>query len=86
MPEISRFLGIIVAMYYNDHAPPHFHAKYGEFEIRVNIHSGDILSGKFPRRALRLVNEWLNLHRDELIENWRLAENRKPLNTIEPLE
>ena len=55
MPEISRFLGIIVAMYYNDHSPPHFHARYGENEIRVNIETGEILSGAFPRRAQRLV-------------------------------
>ncbi len=51
MPEISRFLGIVIAMYYNDHAPPHFHAGYGSSEIRVNIDTGEILSGSFPRRA-----------------------------------
>jgi len=57
MPEISRFLGIVIAMYYNDHAPPHFHAKYGDFEIRVEIESGVIMSGKFPARAENLVLE-----------------------------
>ena len=51
MPEISRFLGIVIATYYNDHAPPHFHARYGEFEIRVNIENGDVMSGNFPKRA-----------------------------------
>ena len=86
MPEISRFLGIVIAMYYNDHAPPHFHATYGEHEIRVDITSGGILSGNFPGRAENLVLEWLQLHRDELIEDWRLAEERKPLKKIEPLE
>jgi hypothetical protein len=86
MPEISRFLGIIVAMYYNDHSPPHFHARYGENEIRVNIETGEILSGAFPRRAQRLVLEWLELHRNELLEDWNLALDRKPLNKIEPLE
>ena len=86
MPEISRFLGIIIAMYYNDHAPPHFHARYGDKEIRVNIENGKIMSGNFPRRAQRLVLEWLDLHRDELLEDWKLAQDRKPLNKIEPLE
>ncbi len=86
MPEISRFLGIIIAMYYNDHAPPHFHARYGENEIRVEIDTGSIMSGSFPTRAKNLVLEWLELHRDELREDWKLAELRKPLNKIEPLE
>jgi len=86
MPELSRFLGIVIAMYYNDHAPPHFHAKYGDHEIRVSIENGAILSGSFPARAQRLVLEWLNLHRAELMEDWSLAEQRKPLHKIEPLE
>lgn len=86
MPEISRFLGIVIAMYYNDHAPPHFHARYGEFEVRVGIETGEILSGGLPRRAMQMVREWLELHRDELSEDWRLAEERKPLRPIEPLE
>ncbi len=86
MPEISRFLGIIIAMYYNDHSPPHFHAKYGGFEIKVDLQSGEIIDGTFPTRAKKLVMEWYNLHRDELEEDWRLAKDRKPLNRIEPLE
>ena len=86
MPEISRFLGIIIAMYYNDHAPPHFHAKYGEAEIRVEIETSLIMSGKFPRRAQKLVLEWTELHREELLDVWHLAEERKPLRKIEPLE
>ncbi|TYT73284.1 DUF4160 domain-containing protein [Desulfobotulus mexicanus] len=85
MPEISRFLGIIIAMFYRDHAPPHFHAIYGEYEVTVEIESG-IINGRFPKRALKLIFEWLELHRDELLENWRLAEDRRPLNKIEPLE
>lgn len=84
--EISRFLGIIIAMYYNDHAPPHFHARYGESEIRVEIETSAILGGNFPRRARKLVLEWTELHREELLEDWRLAEERKPLRKIEPLE
>jgi len=85
MPEISRFLGIIIAIFYQDHVPPHFHAKYGEFEVTVGIESG-IVSGQFPRRALAHVLEWQSLHKDELIENWRLAEERKPLKQVPPLE
>ena len=72
-------------MYYRDHAPPHFHAEYGEYEIEVDIDSGSI-QGWFPRRALKAVIEWHELHRAELLENWRLARERLPLNHIEPLE
>lgn len=86
MPEISRFLGIVIAMYYNDHAPPHFHARYGEFEIRVNIDSGNIMSGDFPRRARKHVLDWLDLHRGERMEDWNQAAERRPLFKIEPLE
>lgn len=86
MPEISRFLGIVIAMYFNDHGPAHFHASYGDSEIRVNIETGEILSGRFPRRAERLVLEWLSIHRIELLEDWKLAAERKPLKRIEPLE
>ena len=85
MPEISRFLGIIIAMFYRDHSPPHFHAIYGEYDITVEIESG-IINGRFPKRALKLVFEWLELHKDELLENWRLAEEKRPLNNIQPLE
>jgi len=86
VPEISRFLGIVVAMFYREHAPPHFHARYRDLEIRVNIKTGEVMSGRFPSRAQRLVLEWLELHRDELLDDWRLAQERKPLNRIEPLE
>ncbi|TDJ24593.1 MAG: DUF4160 domain-containing protein [Gammaproteobacteria bacterium] len=86
MPEISRFLGIVIAIYYNDHAPPHFHARYGDYEIRVSIADGAIMSGTFPKRAEQMVLEWLDLHRVEIMEDWTLAEQRKPLQKIEPLE
>lgn len=85
MPEISRFLGIIVAMFYRDHSPPHFHAMYGEYVITVEIVSG-VINGRFPKRALRHVLEWLELHKDELLENWQLVEEKKPLKKIAPLE
>jgi Domain of unknown function (DUF4160) len=86
MPEISRFLGIVIAMYYNDHAPPHFHARYGDSVIRVSIEDGSIMSGNFPNRAQQMVQEWLELHRGELMEDWELAQRRKPLQKIKPLE
>jgi len=85
MPEISRFLGIVVAMFYGDHAPPHFHARYGEHEITVRIDDGTV-DGRFPRRALALLLEWYALHREELRDNWERARSRKPLQKIEPLE
>lgn len=86
MPEISRFLGIVITMYYNDHSPPHFHARHGEHHIRVDIESGQVISGSFPRRAHARVLEWLDLHRAELMEDWHLAQARKPLRKIEPLQ
>lgn len=85
MPEVSRFLGIVIVMYYSDHEPPHFHARYGEFEARVRILDGSV-EGRFPRRALNHVLEWYALHRDELLEDWDLARRRKPLRAIAPLE
>jgi len=85
MPEISRFLGIVIRMYYREHAPPHFHAEYGEHEITVEIESG-VVNGHFPRRALTAVLEWYELHRDELRNNWQLARQDQPLHRIDPLE
>jgi len=85
MPEISRFLGIVIAMFYREHAPAHFHATYGDFEITVTIETG-IVSGEFPKRALSHVLEWLELHKEELMENWELSKERKPLNKVAPLE
>ncbi len=85
MPEISHFLGIAIYMYYREHAPPHFHAEYGEFEMTVEIETG-IVSGRFPRRALGLVLEWCILHKAELLVDWDLAARKLPLNRISPLE
>lgn len=86
MPEISRFLGIIIAMYYNDHAPPHFHAKYGDFEAVIAIDTGEVVGGRIPPRVLGLVQEWREYHRAALTEDWNLARERKTLKRIEPLE
>ena len=85
MPEISRFLGIIISMYYDEHNPPHFHAKYGNYEVTIEIESG-IVKGEFPKRAMRAVLEWLDLYKEELLQDWELAVKRKPLNKIKPLE
>jgi len=72
-------------MFYRDHGPPHFHATYGEHDIQVSIRGG-VVTGKFPGRALHLVREWHALHKDELLEDWDLARERKPLKSIAPLE
>jgi hypothetical protein len=85
MPIISRFLGIVISMYYREHNPPHFHAKYGDYEISVEIESG-IVKGKFPKTALRAVLEWHDLHKEELMRDWNLAANKKSLKQIKPLE
>ena len=85
MPEISRFLGIVIRMYIREHTPPHFHAEYGEYEITVDIETG-VVNGRFPRRALSAVLEWYTLHQQELMVNWEAAMNRKPLSKIKPLE
>ncbi len=85
MPEISRFLGIIIAMYYRDHAPPHFHAVYGDYEVTIQIATGEVL-GFLPRRALAAVQEWRRIHQDELARAWELARKREALPSIPPLE
>jgi len=85
LPEISRFLGIVIAIYHREHRPPHFHALYGDYEVVVNIENG-VIEGRFPRRALRLVLEWYEMHKEELMEDWLFAEQRKPLKKIAPLE
>lgn len=85
MPIISRFFGIIIYMYWRDHAPPHFHAKYGGQEITVEIESGTI-TGKMSKRAIAMIQEWRESHMDELMTDWKLAEEKKTLNRIDPLE
>ena len=85
MPIISRFLGIVIAMYWDDHMPAHFHAKYGEYEIIVHI-STAVVEGRFPKRAQRHVMEWYELHKDELLDNWERCRRKEAPNPIEPLE
>jgi hypothetical protein len=86
MPRVSTFYGIAIYMYYNDHAPPHFHAIYGESEAVFAIGNLQILDGDVPRRVRALVVEWGTLHNDELIEDWNLARRGMPLNPIRPLD
>lgn len=85
MPRISMFYGIVVTMYSSDHAPPHFHARYGEYEAKIAIDTGDVLAGQLPARASRLVREWARQHRDELDVDWKRAQAREPLASIDPL-
>lgn len=86
MPRISLFYGIAIYMYYSDHAPPHFHAIYGEQEAVIEIETGFVRQGKLPRRALSLVSDWLKSNRDVLQRNWSLARAGQPLVVIPPLE
>lgn len=86
MPEISRFFGIIITMYYSDHQPPHFHVRYGESKAQVIIETISILNGNLPPRVFGLVAEWALAHRDELRENWNLIQADIPPKKINPLE
>jgi Domain of unknown function (DUF4160) len=86
LPELSRFFGIVIAMYYSDHSPPHFHAKYGGDQASIRIDNGEILDGTLGTRAIRLVEEWRVLHQAELLDDWNRAQTKQPLNKIEPLE
>ncbi len=85
MPEISRFYGIIIAMFYGDHSPPHFHARYGKNKVAIRILDFSILEGGLPPRALGLVIEWAALHQQQLMRNWELAQRNQPPQRIEPL-
>jgi hypothetical protein len=86
MPRISEFYGVAIYMYYQDHAPPHFHAIYGSFEAVVVIETSEILRGHLPRRAHALVAEWARRYRAELRADWRLAREHEALERIPPLE
>jgi len=86
MPQISRFFGIVIKMYYNEHQPPHFHAEYNEFVAEISIDTFEVLRGKLPRRVLGLVLEWAAIHREELRSNWERARHDRIILTIEPLD
>ena len=87
MPTISMFYGIIIQMFYppSEHPPPYFHAKYAEFEAAIEIDTGDVMSGKLPKRQMKLVQAWAELHKEELLADWQLAMNKEKPFPIEPL-
>lgn len=85
MPKISTFYGIVIEMYFGDHPPPHFHAHYSGDSAKIEIASGEVIAGSLPRRALRLVREWVAEHRGELEANWERAVNYEKPESIEPL-
>lgn len=85
MPAISRFYGIVIAMFFNDHPPPHVHARYGGHKGRIAIATGEPLDGDLPARALRLIADWCELRRPELEANWARVERLEPLLPVEPL-
>ncbi len=86
MPEISRFFGIIISMFYDEHNPPNFHVEYSGnkavFDLQGNIAAGSLNS----KTAVKLVREWIDLHEKELSDDWELARNKMPLNNIAPLD
>ncbi len=86
MPEVSRFLGITIHMYFDDHSPPHFHAFYGGQEALIGISPIVVVEGRLQRRALSLVFEWATLHQRELMDNWNRASGNDPVEKIEPLD
>ncbi len=85
MPTISAFYGILIHMFFNDHAPPHFHARYGEFEATIEIGTLSVIDGHLLHRALSLVQEWAMIHKEELLLNWLLCREKNPPVKLEPL-
>lgn len=85
MPEICRFLGIVISMYYTEHDPPHFHAKYGEDRGVFSINDLKLIEGELPKRIVSLILEWAFEHREELLEDWKLVEKKEELKKIPPL-
>jgi len=86
MPEVCRFFGIIIRMYFDEHVPPHFHAIYGDEQVLIHIENMSIIAGFLSPRALGLVVEWASLHKSELLQEWELAEAKQPLFEIDPLK
>ena len=86
MPEIARFYGIVIKMFYEDHNPPHFHAIYGEYEVLIDISTLAVFAGNLPPRAIGLVIEWATQHQNELLNNWERARVQDSLSKIEPLK
>jgi hypothetical protein len=85
VPTISRFFGIVIAMFFDDHRPPHFHARHADGSAKIRIDPVEVIDSTLGRRQLRLVLAWAELHQEELLENWRLARAGETLSEIEPL-
>ncbi|MCL2183060.1 MAG: DUF4160 domain-containing protein [Chitinispirillia bacterium] len=85
MPEISRFLGIVITMYFRDHSPPHFHVAYNEYKALVEIQTLNVLEGELPAKLRGLVEEWAEQHREELLQNWESMRTKKTFSKIKPL-
>jgi hypothetical protein len=86
VPAISRFFGITIAMFFDDHGFPHFHARHAEGEAKIRIDNLEVIDSSLGRRQLRFVLAWAELHRKELEENWRRARAGETLKEIEPLQ
>jgi Domain of unknown function (DUF4160) len=86
MPTISVFYGILIQMYWQDHEPAHFHVRYGGDQAVIAIESLQMMRGRLPGRALELVREWAEMHRDELWEDWKLCQAKQTPKPIEPLK
>jgi len=86
MPEISRFFGVVVKMFFDDHNPPHFHAEYGDSLALIDIRTLSVFSGRLPPRVTGFVIEWATLHQQELLADWEKARGRQELQKIAPLE
>lgn len=85
MPIVSRFFGIVILMFWQDHMPPHFHATYGEDEALIDIHHAVVLRGRLASSRLKLVLAWAEIHREELLANWERAQHHEKLLPIDPL-
>jgi hypothetical protein len=85
MPELSRFLGIVVYMHFKDHNPPHFHVKYGDYKAAIAINGLGVLEGDLPSRILGYVIEWASMHKQELMNNWNMLQSGCTYSGIPPL-
>lgn len=85
MPEISRFLGIIIKMYFKDHNPPHFHVTYNEYEAIIDIKTLGVVEGSLPPKVHSLVIKWADFHKEELLKNWEKTQNLQNPDSIDPL-
>jgi hypothetical protein len=85
MPELSRFLGMVISIYFDDHNPPHFHVEYNDNEALISINDLSVMRGNLPPRVMGLATEWARLHQTELLENWNMVKDNGKYYKIEPL-